>query len=298
MTHGDLAEPEARLRRRTFDIGDAEGGRLSAIEFGPAEGSLDLIFLHANGFNGRTYRTILEPLASERRILAVDQRGHGRTTLPAEPRSGRRSWDDLAADLVAILDRLDGPPVTLAGHSMGGTASVLAAVQRPDRVRRLVLFDPVILPWPVTMALRFGIPARRFKDLRSLAEGALRRKASFPSREAALAAYTGRGAFRTWRPEQLADYVADGFRVAPAGGVELACAPAWEASNFLSHAHDVWGALRKLRCPVRIIRAEKGSTCAVTRPLASGMMVETVPGTTHFLPMERPERVRAALLGQ
>lgn len=282
------------FRRRRFDIDEAERGGIAALEFGPAERPLDLLFAHANGFNALTYRSILEPLAAEQHILAIDLRGHGLTTLSAAP-DKRRSWDDLARDLVALLDGLDGPPLTLAGHSMGGTASVLAAVRRPDRVRRLVLFDPVILPWPASLAIRLGVPARRFAGLRKLAEGALRRKASFPSRDAALAAYSGRGAFKTWRPEQLADYVADGFRDTPDGTVELACAPTWEASNFLSQGHSIWGALRRLRCPVHIFRAGKGSTCAVSKPLTSWMTIETVPATTHFLPMERPERVREAL---
>ena len=281
------------LSRRMIDLGDKRGS-MAAIDLGDPSRSVDLLFLHANGFNARTYRSVLEPLASTQHILAADQRGHGRTALEGEA-GGRRSWDDLAADLVALLDHLGGPPLTLAGHSMGATASVLAALQRPERVRRLVLFDPVILPRPVSLALRLGFPARRIKGLRSLADGALRRRPSFPSAEYALAAYTGRGAFKTWGDGQLADYVADGFRERPDGTVELACAPAWEASNFLSHAHDVWGALKRVRCPVHILRAEKGSTCAVSAPLSARMKVEVVAGTTHFLPLERPERVRQAL---
>ncbi len=55
-------------------------------------------------------------------------------------------------------------------------------------------------------------PERRGEGHAGLAEGALRRRSDFPSREAALAAYRGRGAFRTWPEAPLADYVADGFR--------------------------------------------------------------------------------------
>lgn len=284
------------IRRLRLDLAAPRAEGMSAIELGDSRRPYDVVFLHANGFNALTYRSILQPLSRSLRILALDQRGHGQTTLPANP-ARRRSWDDLAGDLVAVLDRLD-QPVTLAGHSMGGTASALAAVRRPHKVRRLVLLDPVIMPWPVSLALRLGFPARRLTGLRNLSEGALRRKSSFQSREAALLAYSGRGAFRTWRPEQLADYVAGAFRDRPDGSVELACAPAWEASNFLSHAHDIWGALKRLRCPVAILRADKGSTCALRKPLSPRMSVETLPGTTHFLPMEEPERVRSLLLGQ
>ena len=116
-----------------------------------------------------------------------------------------------------------------------------------------------------------------------------------PKIGSALSAYRGRGAFRTWQEQQLADYIADGFRERPGGDVELACRPGWERSNFLGQAHDVWGALTRVSCPVDIYRAGKGSTCAVARPLSPRMTVQVVPGTTHFLPLERPEVVREAL---
>ncbi|KMO45002.1 hydrolase [Methylobacterium tarhaniae] len=263
-----------------IDIGDASGGRLAVLEFGPAERPLDAVLLHANGFNARTYRSLIEPLA-DLRVLAYDHRGHGRSTLPAEP-AGRTDWQDVTNDLIALLDRLEGGPLVLIGHSMGGTASLLAAAERPERVRRLVLLDPVIQP-----------PERRGEGHAGLAEGALKRRSDFPSRAAALAAYTGRGAFRTWPAPTLADYVADGFHDTP-GGVTLACSGAWEASSYLAQGHDPWGALARLSCPAEILRAETGSTCALAEGRGA-VEVETVPGTTHFLPFEAPERVRAAI---
>ncbi|AWN54371.1 alpha/beta hydrolase [Methylobacterium sp. 17Sr1-1] len=274
--------------RRTIDIGDPSGGHLAALEFGPADRPLDALLLHANGFNARTYRSLLAPLA-DRRILAYDHRGHGRTTLPAEP-AGRSDWQDVTDDLVALmdrlldrlLDRLDAPPLVLIGHSMGGTVSLLAAAARPERVRRLVLLDPVIPP-----------PERRGEGHPEIAERALKRRSDFPSREEALAAYRGRGAFRTWPEAPLADYVADGFRSCP-GGVTLACPGAWEASNYMAQGHDSWGALARLSCPAEILRAETGSTCALAESRGP-VAVETLPGTTHFLPFEAPERVRAAI---
>ncbi|SEO81853.1 Pimeloyl-ACP methyl ester carboxylesterase [Methylobacterium sp. ap11] len=269
------------LVRRSLATGDPSGGHLAALAFGPADRPPDAILLHANGFNARTYRSLVAPLA-DRSILAYDQRGHGRSTLPAEP-AGRTDWWDVTRDLIAVLDRLETGPLVLIGHSMGGTASLLAAAERPDRVRRLVLLDPVI-----------QAPERRGEGHHGLAEGALRRRGDFPSREAALAAYRGRGAFRTWPEEPLADYVADGFREVP-GGVTLACTGAWEASSYLAQGHDPWAALARLSCPAEILRAESGSTCALADSPRPGITIETVPGTTHFLPFEAPERVRAAI---
>ncbi|MCX7588611.1 alpha/beta fold hydrolase [Phenylobacterium sp. 58.2.17] len=278
-------------RTRLIDL-KARGGAMAALDFGDPGRPVDIVFVHANGFNARTYRTILAPLAEDLRILAVDQRGHGRSTLPAET-VGRTSWNGLRDDLLALLQMLDLNDVVLAGHSMGGTACVLAQALAADRVRRVVLFDPVVMPaaGPVDPEQLSNSP---------LVQGALRRRSVFPDKAAVVSAYTGRGAFRTWNGAMLADYVADGFREREDGQVELSCAPEWEASNFASHAHDTWGAFEQAKVPIRILRAEEGSTCREDPKLdalvaAGRIEVETIAGTSHFLPMERPDLVQSEL---
>lgn len=260
------------------------------LDFGPADRPVDVIFSHANGFNGRTYRSILGPLAADLRILAVDLRGHGASTLPTVT-TGRTDWSDFCHDLVALLAAEITAPVVLAGHSMGGTSSLLAAAIAPGSVKALALFDPVL--FDVSRMAEVG-------RTNPLAEGAARRRSLFASKADAIAAYTGRGAFRSWQPEQLADYVEAGFRDTPDGQVALTCDPAWEASNFNTHGSDAWAALRSLACPVRMLRAEIGSTARIDDNLdelrtMDNVSVEVIPGTTHFLPMERPDLVRRVL---
>ncbi len=284
-------ETQTMPRWRAVALPGRGPGEMAILDYGPTERPVDVVFLHANGFNAMTYRSILSPLARSFRILCVDQRGHGSTTLDAEV-EGRADWLDLRDDLVAFLETTDLKDVVLSGHSMGGTASVLAAVEVPGRVKSLRLFDPVVVP------NRGAQPEGATHS--PLVEGARRRRAVFPSRQAALDAYRGRGAFRTWPEETLADYVAGGFRDLPSGEVTLACAPAWEASSFMAHGHDTLTAFERVTRPVHILRAEEGSTCRIEEILpaleASGRFhMETVPGTTHFLPMERPELVRASL---
>ena len=279
--------------RRDIELAGRGPGVLSALDLGPTERPVDVVFLHANGFNALTYRSILAPLTKDLRILAVDQRGHGATTLTAQA-EGRTTWYDLRDDLLALLGTLDLTNVVLGGHSMGGTASLMAAAEAPQRVRSLVLFDPVILPSEAIAARQRGETIDN-----NLVQGAKRRRAVFPSRQAALDAYRGRGAFRSWSEEMLADYVAGGFRDLPSGEVTLACEPVWEASNFTSHDHDTWSAIRRTTRPIRMLRAEFETTARIEEGmaamLAAGARIETVPGTTHFLPMERPELVRGAL---
>jgi pimeloyl-ACP methyl ester carboxylesterase len=270
------------------------GGAMALLDFGPADRPVDVVWSHANGFNARTYRSILAPLAGELRILALDLRGHGDTALPTVI-PGRDGWGEYRDDLLALLAAEVDGPVVLGGHSMGGTSCLLAAAAAPERVKAMALFDPVLV----------HTPGRRSEEDPQiagspLAMGAERRRADFPSRQAAFEAYKGRGAFRTWSDEQLADYVEAGFHETADGGVTLACRPEWEASNFRSHNYDPWAAFAATRCPVRVLRAEHGTTARLDDQLpqleATGRIrVETVPGTSHFLPMEKPELVRRTL---
>ena len=264
---------------------------MAALEFGPVDRPVDIVFSHANGFNGRTYRTILQPLAATLRILALDLRGHGASTLPAAA-EGWPGWLEFRDDLLALLAAACEAPVVLGGHSMGGTTSLLAAAAEPQRVRALALFDPVATP---VEAQRAGA-----MEHSALVAGALRRRATFPSKQAAFEAYLGRGGFKTWTEAQVADYVEGGFRETADGEVTLACAPEWEASNFRTHNYDAWAAFAETRCPIRVVRAAEGSTFPLEgRESALGddgrIQVQTIPRTTHFLPMERPELVRSLL---
>jgi pimeloyl-ACP methyl ester carboxylesterase len=132
----------------------------------------------------------------------------------------------------------------------------------------------------------------------NLAERAARRREIFPSIEAAYAAYRGRGAFATWPDEVLRDYLAGGLRSTGNGTeVQLACPPAWEAETFMSTPPGMSLLARKVRCPLTVIVGENEST-ALESEVAQMMRghgharLVKVPGTSHFLPMERPEIVR------
>jgi pimeloyl-ACP methyl ester carboxylesterase len=81
------------------------------------------------------------PALAERgwRVIAVDQRGHGRS-----PRiAGVATIDDVAEDLEAAIERNATPPIDLlVGHSLGAVVSMRLALRRPGIARRLVLEDP------------------------------------------------------------------------------------------------------------------------------------------------------------
>jgi pimeloyl-ACP methyl ester carboxylesterase len=278
------------------------GGHLAALNFGRAHGRIDLVFLHATGFNALTYRQLLAPLAPHWRVVALDLRGHGLSSLPA--RAARLThWQGYASDVIAAIEQLSrGQPAPrlIAGHSMGATVALLALARRPELAGALLMIDPATVPaaWRRWLLLPFA--PRLLRQRLPIARGAARRRADFDSPAAALASYTGRGAFRTWQPGFLEDYVEDGFAPAPRGGVRLRCSPAWESATFAAHRHDTVAALRALRVPARLLVAGRGSTSAqmlpTIRACAPGITIETLQACTHFIPMEAPQTVREHLL--
>lgn len=283
------------MRRFRVRIKD---GEMAGIAFGDPTRPFEIVFLHATGFNGITYHSLLEPLGPQAHLAALDLRGHGRTTLPANPRR-LRSWSRYRDDVIQVLEQNAPHGAILGGHSMGATVALAVAGKRPELVRGLVLADPVLRgrrsPWAMLTQRNAGGKA--------LAKGALRRRNAFVSPSEAVELLQGRGAFRTWRTPFLEDYAIDGVLRQEDGGYALACAPAWEAATFRCYGLDPWGAVRRLRrkrIPIILLQAEKESTAGpdtdqrihAVRPDAA---VTRVPGTTHFLPMERPYVVRDAL---
>src|SRR5579871_3730089 len=79
----------------------------------------------------------LHPLATTRQVIAVEMQGHGRTADTDRPISLATLGDDLAA----LQDYLKLPKVDLAGYSLGGASAIRAAIQHPEKVRRLVVIS-------------------------------------------------------------------------------------------------------------------------------------------------------------
>ncbi|WP_395644833.1 alpha/beta fold hydrolase [Terricaulis sp.] len=285
------------FRRVAYEV---PGGRVAGIAFGAETANPDIVFVHATGFNARTYRTLLAPLGDRYHVLAIDVRGHGQTQLPPKL-WGYTSWRRHRDDLIALLEKNFTAPVTLAGHSMGATVSLLTAGRRRDLVNGLALIEPVILPpgGYAFVQLPFG-PAMMRASM-PLARGAAARRNHFESKEQAVTAFTGRGIFKVFPPEVIADYVEDGLiEDAKHGGFKLACAPQFEAATFCAQRNDPWGALAQVSAPLVLLRAEQGSTTSPAsmhriQAMKPDARVGTVEGAGHMLPIERPDRVRTAI---
>jgi len=131
---------------------ESGGVRLSTVDVG--EG-IPVVLLH--GLTGTRRYVVMGSRALERsghRVIAYDARGHGQSTPAPVPTA--YGYDELAADLAAVLDEREIERAVLAGASMGAHTLLRLALDAPERVAALVAvtpgFDPATADDPARLA--------------------------------------------------------------------------------------------------------------------------------------------------
>lgn len=163
------------------------GLRLAWLDGGP-DGAAPVLALHGHFGRARCFAPLAAALAPEHRVIALEQRGHGRSD-----RGDGYGPDEYVADAAAFLRGLGTGPVVVLGHSMGGVVAFRLAARHPELVRALVVEEggaynrppevphPVldVRDWPRRAAtldeLRRGIEARGIPDAGYFLESAVER---------------------------------------------------------------------------------------------------------------------------
>jgi pimeloyl-ACP methyl ester carboxylesterase len=276
---------------------------LAYFEWGSAhQGRSDtLVLAHATGFHARCWDQVIRHLPN-RHVIALDQRGHGR--------SGKTEishWEVFGQDLAAFVSELGLRNVVGVGHSMGGHAMVDAAALCPNRFRRLTLIDPVI-------AAPDEYPeGRTNRELRNEDHPTTRRKRHFSSPEEMFERFKDRVPYSAFDREVLRDYCEHGLLPAEGGrGFNLACPPEIESSIYITSRTNqgVHDSIRALRIPVLLLRAKEKPADrsamdfsssptwpALVREFPNGREIHFAE-RTHFFPMETPKDVAALVLGE
>lgn len=115
--------------------GECDVDYLEAGDSGPW-----VLLVHSSVAGARQWRRLMDDLAPHFRVRAVNLRGYGRT--PAWPDDGAaQTLSDQARLVVAALPPGDDP-VSLVGHSFGGSVAMQASADLGARVARLALLEP------------------------------------------------------------------------------------------------------------------------------------------------------------
>ncbi|MFB7175707.1 alpha/beta fold hydrolase [Streptomyces sp. NPDC056254] len=275
-----------------IDVTGAEGVRLAAWQFREpvpeADSRPGVLLLH--GLMGRAshWAGTAHWLGERRRVVALDQRGHGHSDRPppgAAPHTtlGREAF---VADAEAAVEQLDLAPVTLIGHSMGALTAWQLAARRPDLVAALVICD--------MRASALGAASQReWEDWFRLWP------LPFPTQDAARRWFgaddprverpdPGRGAFFA----EVMHESADGWRPLFSRRQMLTARETW-----VYDAH--WEELAQVRCPTLVVRGLDGElgraeAQEMVRVLPAGRYAE-IPDAGHYLHYDQPAAWRAVL---
>jgi pimeloyl-ACP methyl ester carboxylesterase len=249
-----------------------------------------LLLAHATGFHGRVWGPLARHLP-EVHAWAPDLRGHGDSTAPDDESF---SWEGFADDVLATVDHLGLHGGIAAGHSKGGAALLLAEQRRPGTFRALYCYEPVVFPPLPEGAIDGGGP---------LAQGALRRRATFPSVDDAVANYAAKPPLDVLAPEVLRAYVEHGFATQPDGSIALKCRPEHEAQVYRMGAqHRAFERLGQVGCPVTVAvgAVTPYGPAAAAEQIVSALpagRLEVHPDLGHFGPLEDPPSIAAAIRG-
>ncbi|MFF9341449.1 alpha/beta fold hydrolase [Streptomyces sp. NPDC014773] len=243
----------------------------------PARSDAPVLLLHGLMGHAAHWAPAARLLATGRRTLALDQRGHGASE---KPPAGPFTREAYVADAAAVIERLGLAPVTLVGHSMGALTAWQLAAERPDLVRALVICD--------MRASALGAASQRaWQDwFRSW-------PAPFPTLEAV---HRWFGADDAWvetpNPARGA-FFAEVMTERPDGWHPV-FDPAQMLTSRETWVHDAhWDSLAQVRCPTLVVRGLDGElgraeAQEMVRVLPHGVYAE-IPDAGHLLHYTHPE---------
>ncbi len=97
---------------------------------------IPILFLHGTGCDAADWENVTEKLPDQQHFIALDFRGHGRSSTPIEP----FTIECLADDVLYLIYAMELQNVVLAGHSLGGMVA-MAVAKREIRVKALILLE-------------------------------------------------------------------------------------------------------------------------------------------------------------
>lgn len=281
--HVGLAEGDARIEAPRVHHERVNGLRLRWLEWGEADAP-PVVLLHGGGQSARTWDACCLSLATRRRCIVPDQRGHGDSEWSHD---GRYALEDHASDIGALMDRLGLERPLLVGMSMGGANALAFATRHAQRLRGLVCIDvgPHLDHEPVARLLKGMARYQRFSGV----DDAVTRMSALGARRSAdLLRWTLSQNLRrdgdswTWKydPRTLADL---------------------SAEQILAPRRALWARLDAVTCPTLVVRggsSEIFSTADAAEfvsRLPDGRLA-TIPDARHSVQTDQPVALARALL--
>jgi len=239
-----------------------------------------VLFLHGFPSSSHLWHGVVRQMPAGHRLIVLDQLGYGRSDRPG---SSDLSVAGHAARALAVLDTLNVPSACVVGHDLGGAVAMWLAVRAPERVTRLALVSSVGFD---------GWPRRRTRVARALIP--LVRQLPAPL----LAGEAYASLLRGFSDRDMGRHALDQFLrpfAQPAGRDALLAHLAAQRPD-----ETVTLPLDGIRAPTVVMHGADDPfvPAAVARRLHAaipGATLDLVPHARHFLPLDTPDHVAAAM---
>ena len=244
-----------------------------------------LHFAHANGFPAGCYSKLLGLLRGDYTVIAIEQMGHN-SHYPVDD-----NWESLTRELIDYVERNAGGSAIIGiGHSMGGILTFLAAYNRPELFKGIIMLDPPLAYGPLAFFLYLGKKLGLMERLKIVAQ-TKRRRTQWASREEAEAYFKKKSPFSNFDSDCLRDYVRYGT-IENKAGVKLSFDVNVETDIFRTTPHNL-NFLTAISIPGSVVVGEHSyvSIRSVNK-FAKKHALEPVrfEGGSHLFPLEYPER--------
>ncbi len=285
---------------RVVDAEMADGARIFLRHFGNTAGPR-LIMSHGNGLAMDFYYPFWGPLLERFELVLYDFRNHGWNPPSAPEHHGFATFVfDNERVLAAIREHFEPKPMLGAFHSMAAVTAILQTLRVGACFDALVLFDPPLSP-PSGHALE----TENFKHQRMMSTRAGRRAERYRSYEQFADLLKQAAQFRGLVDGAHALLARATLCEDPAGGgVVLRCPRELEARVFGSNVDATIAlGMPDFPTPLRMVASDPNHagamvTSRLCRDLAAAWGVDyvAIPGTSHFLQVEQPEKTAAAMI--
>jgi pimeloyl-ACP methyl ester carboxylesterase len=196
----------------------------NALHFANNASKQTIHFYHANGFPAGTYAPILSRLNEQFEVYALK----GRATMANDAAPSHRDWEVFADDLIELIEEL-GKPIIAIGHSMGASSTILAANKRPDLFKAVVLIEPAMVSFPISILLKL-IPQKILARTK-LIKGTLNKKDNWSNPQEYLNYIKRFQGYKGFHAESFDAFYKHAI-VKDKGRYQLSFPKQWEAHNY------------------------------------------------------------------
>jgi pimeloyl-ACP methyl ester carboxylesterase len=138
-TWQSLSSPIAPIAAAESGMADVNGIKMYYAVYGAGD---PVVLLHGGLGNADYWGAQINELAKTYKVVAIDSRGHGRST-----RDGTRyTYELMTSDVIGVLDHLKINKTALVGWSDGGIIGLVMAMKHPERLTRVFAFGANIDP--------------------------------------------------------------------------------------------------------------------------------------------------------